>query len=320
MESSLQVRFWGTRGSGPAPFADRMKYGGNTSCVSVRFDGGLVIFDAGTGLIPLGRRLEEAYRQGEWDQAAPVHIFIGHLHLDHINGLPQFSWLFQKGAAIHIYGFSGGEFSFRQRVKTVCGPPYWPVAIEQVPAALTWHEIGPEETIEISSEARVRTMKAEHPNGGLLFRMESGNQSVVYGLDYELGEVPACGNVRDTENGSGKLSEGIAETGDRKSPVWEQYREFARECGLLIFDAPYTEKEYPAYRGFGHSFWQQGIRMAGECHAARLCISHHDWGRTDGEMEKLERTLKEQAAGLKVEAEFAREGMCIALPARTFRC
>ncbi len=292
MESSLQVRFWGTRGSGPAPFADRMKYGGNTSCVSVRFAGGLVIFDAGTGLIPLGRRLEEAYRQGEWDPAVPVHIFIGHLHLDHINGLPQFAWLFQKGAAIHIYGFSGGEFSFRQRVKTVCGPPYWPVAIEQVPAALTWHEIGPEETIEISGEARVRTMKAEHPNGGLLFRMESGNQSVVYGLDYELGETP----------------------------VWEQYREFARECGLLIFDAPYTEKEYPAYRGFGHSFWQQGVRMAGECHAARLCISHHDWGRTDGEMEKMERTLKEQAAGLEVEAEFAREGMCIALPARTFIC
>ncbi len=321
MESALRVRFWGTRGSGPAPFPDRMRYGGNTSCVTVRFTGGLVVFEAGTGILALGRRLEEACQQGEWSPSVPVHLFIGHLHLDHIQGLSLFSWLFQKGAVIHLYGFGGGGGpasgdgsadgdgsvggdgpasgdgsagrgdSFRRRLSAVCGPPYWPVAIGQVPAALTWHEIGPGETIQVSEGVRIRTEKAEHPNGGLLYRVESGSQSVVYGLDCELGEADSQG-----------------------SPVWERYREFAKECSLLIFDAPYTEEEYRAVRGYGHSFLQQGIRMAKECHAARVCISHHEWGRTDEQMEVLERFLKELGAGSGVKAEFAREGVCIQLP------
>jgi len=294
MESGLRVRFWGTRGSGPAPFGDRLKYGGNTSCVSAAFDGGLAVFDAGTGIIALGRFLEESSRQGIWDPAVPVHIFIGHVHLDHIQGLMLFSWLFRKGAPIHLYGLANEEISFRQKVMNVCGPPYWPVSAGQVPADLTWHEIKGEETIGISEGVRIRTGKACHPNGGLLFRLESGSQSVVYGLDCELGETPG-GSVRE-------------------NPVWEQYREFAKGCGLLIFDAPYTKEEYPAFRGFGHSYWQQGIRMAKECHGSRLCISHHDWGRTDKELERLEQSLKEQAAGTGIEAEFAKEGMCIVLP------
>ncbi len=295
MDSELWVKFWGTRGSGPAPFGDRMRYGGNTSCVSVGFDGGLAVFDAGTGLIALGRWLEEAGRQGSRDPAEPVHIFIGHVHLDHIQGLFLFPWLFRKEAVIHIYGSGGGEASLEERLSLLCGPPYWPAPIGQVPATVVWHEISAGETVVLSERTRIRAERACHPNGGLLYRLEDGGRSVVYGLDCELGD--GCESERDVR------------------PMWERYREFARGCGLLIFDAPYTEEEYPAYRGFGHSFWQQGVQMAKECGAGRLCISHHDWGRTDEELAGLERLLEERAAALGVAAEFAREGMRIALPA-----
>ena len=307
----LQVRFWGTRGSGPAPFGNRMEYGGNTSCVSVRYDGGLAVFDAGTGIAALGRRLEEECRLGQWSPETPVHLFIGHLHLDHIQGLPLFSWLFQKGAKVRLYGMGNEEASFRQRISAVFGPPYWPVSIGQVPADISWHEIGPGETIEISGHvcgtakdsgisggARVRTLRADHPNGGILYRMELGGESVVYGLDCELGV-----RVQAAEEMSGRA----AGSGAWGSSMWERYREFAKGCGLLIFDAPYTETEYPDFRGYGHSFWQQGLWMAKECGAKRLCICHHDWGRTDREIAAMERLLKEQAAAFRIRAEFARE-------------
>jgi len=279
MEDSMKVTFWGTRGSCPAPFPDRMEYGGNTSCVSVQFEGGLAVFDCGTGIVPLGKGLDL--------EDMPIHIFMGHLHLDHIEGLMLLPQIFKKGAKIHIYGasFEPGV-TFRERLSGFWAPPFWPVALEHVPASVTWHEIRPGETVALSENARVRTMEAAHPNGGMLFRMEQGSQSVVYGLDMELGN---------------------------EERTWERYREFSSGCGLLIFDSPYTKEDYGKFCGYGHSYYEQGIRMAKECRAGELMISHHDWGRTDEELGRLEKELSGCATDAGVNMRFAREGTCIAL-------
>lgn len=279
----VEVEFWGTRGSCPAPFSNRMGYGGNTSCISVSWEEGLAVFDGGTGILSLGRQME---KRGRWD--IPIHIFIGHLHLDHIAGLILFPGLFQKDARIHLYGPPSEEESFQTRLSKVLGPPYWPVSVSQVPARVIWHDGGDGDSWELPGGGLVRAISANHPNGGLLYRLEKEGRSVVYGMDCELG----------------------AEDG---LEYWEQYKRFARDCDLLLFDAPYTQEEYPDFLGFGHSYWEQGIRMAEACRAKRLCICHHNWDREDEALKKAEPELAQQLEKSGGKAWFAREGDRITL-------
>src|SRR6476619_708752 len=98
----MEVTFWGVRGSIPAPGPGTVRYGGNTSCVSVRTAGGaLLILDCGTGARNLGLALlgdgdagaRERFRDGEGEAA----ILLSHTHWDHIQGFPFFSPLYIAG-------------------------------------------------------------------------------------------------------------------------------------------------------------------------------------------------------------------------------
>lgn len=293
-DSSLSVRFWGTRGSCAAPFSDRMVYGGNTSCVSVHWNEGTAIFDAGTGILALGE-----WMKGE---QKPVHLFIGHLHLDHIAGLPLFPFLFRQKAQVHLYGPGENGKSFKNRLLVPLSPPYWPISLDQVPASITWHEAETGETWELPGNVKVSAMRSNHPDGCLIYRLEHGGQSVVYGLDCEFYE-PENPDLQNDE----------PENGCAAASLWDTYKAFAWECSLLIFDAPYTQKEYPSYRGFGHSYWEKGIEMAKACHASRLCICHHNWDRSDKALAQIEKELCLRAQEINLQAEIAREGQCIQL-------
>ena len=287
MDDGMEIKFWGTRGSLAAPFADRMAYGGNTSCVSVRWKYGIAVFDGGTGMVAFGKSLEAAIARGEWDRSKPVFVFVSHVHLDHVAGIPMIPCLFHKEAFVELFGPARAGEGFRQRLSRVLGPPYWPVAVDGMPGAAAWHDVGEETQWILRGGVKVFAMKANHPDGGYIYRREDGGQSLVYGLDCELG-------------GPG-------------TDFWNRYREFAKNCSLLVFDSPYGEEEYPSYRGFGHSYWQQGIRMAGECRAGRLVISHHDWGRTDGELRAMEQEAVSFGKSRNVDTVFAREGACLFL-------
>ena len=90
----MKVRLWGTRGSLASPGADTARYGGNTSCVEVRGDGGgVVVIDAGTGIRTLGRTLRGVRR---------VDVLLSHLHMDHIQGLGFFAPLHDRDVKTHI--------------------------------------------------------------------------------------------------------------------------------------------------------------------------------------------------------------------------
>lgn len=273
MKHGIEVTFWGTRGSMAAPFPDRMKYGGNTSCVSLEWSGGIVIFDGGTGLREFGLQLVDR-------NVKEVHIFISHLHLDHIIGLPFFPLLFEKDCKLHLYVRHGENREFQTALTRICSPPYWPVRLEQAAAEIIWHEILAGDEIILPDEAKLYVMEADHPNGSFLYRFESDGVSAVYGLDCELTE-----------------------------PIRGAYETFVRESDLLIFDGTYTNEEYPKVAGYGHATWEQGIEIMKTCNVKSLCISHHDWGRTDEELEKMEKVMKKTAPG----AQFVREGMTIIL-------
>ncbi len=86
----LIIRFWGVRGSYPAPGPDTVQVGGNTSCVEVQAGPHTLIFDAGTGIIPLGRALARQSAQSK----TPVRavLLFSHMHHDHTQGFPRPAW------------------------------------------------------------------------------------------------------------------------------------------------------------------------------------------------------------------------------------
>ncbi len=286
MEEGLRIRFWGTRGSIAAPYSDRMEFGGNTSCVSVDWAEGLAVFDGGTGLVELGRRIKEASGRLS-SKETRIHIFVSHLHLDHIVGLCMFPCLFCRDMAIELYGPCEEGLSFRERFWAAMSHPFWPVTMEQTAARITWHDTKDGDIWILPGDVKVKAMSSRHPDGGVMYRLDGKTGSVVYGLDCEPGE----------------------EQGD----FWKAYEEFARGCDLLIFDAPYGEEEYEAHRGFGHGFWQQGLLMARKCGAGRLYISHHEWERTDGQLAAAEREARRKACDREGFVVFAREGACVCL-------
>ena len=96
----FRLKFWGVRGSYPTVDAATLGVGGNTSCVEVRVDGRRLIFDAGTGIIPLGKELCNG-------AAAPpaAYVFLSHTHIDHVLGLCFFEPLADSRSA-YIYSRS----------------------------------------------------------------------------------------------------------------------------------------------------------------------------------------------------------------------
>lgn len=272
MRHGLKVKIWGTRGSMAAPYSDRMIFGGNTACVSAQWDKEVAIFDCGTGIRALAEELLPQFQDG----VNVFHIFISHVHLDHVIGLPFFPFIYKKDCILHFYGASDEKMSFEQRMKQVAGPPYWPVSLDAAGAEMYWHDVNSGDRIDLPGGAVVRALHSNHPDCTLIFRLEKEDASMVYGLDYELTEDFAS-----------------------------EYKEFIASCDLLLFDGMYSDSEIDQYRGFGHSTWEQGVQVAEECQVKRLCISHHDWGKTDNELMQLEEAAKKRSS----KCIFAREGM-----------
>lgn len=261
------VTVLGTRGAAPMAAPDYMEYGGNTSCVAVEWPGGLAVLDAGSGLLHLNAA-----------RARRVHILLSHLHLDHILGLPGLSLLHDPQAEVHLYGQAQEGPGLRAYLERVFGPPYWPLGLGEVQASLTVHELTPGVPFCLEGGLNVATLPSCHPDQSLIYRLDGAGRSLVYTPDCEL-------------------------TREMVLPLTD----FARDCGLLIWDANYTEADLR--RGWGHSTWEQGLSLAQAAGAARVLMTHYDRSYTDSFLQAQERLARQKSSA----CIFAREGMVIAL-------
>lgn len=277
MEKRVKVTCWGSRGSCPAPCANRLEYGGNTTCFVVETEHVILVLDGGTGLAFFGDQL---VRTGDQAGKKQIHIFLSHLHLDHISGIPFFMPLYQKGYRICIYGEERQGKSIAAQLKTIFSPPYWPVGLGQCAAQVTYSNINQGQTIPLSHQLSLHTLRANHPDHTLLYRISAGDKSLVYALDCELDEKML----------------GLMEN-------------FAADTDLLITDAQYSPEEYVFHKGWGHSTWKEGAELARRCHAGQVWFSHFAWGDDDAELNRLE---KEARAACPAGC-YVREGMSLYL-------
>ena len=259
---TLRLQFWGTRGSIPSPGPQTVRYGGNTPSVEVRTsDGWLIILDAGTGLRELGRSLI-ARANG-----APIvgDIFLTHAHWDHIQGIPFFGPIFQRGNHFTIWGSKTLETSIDRVVRDQMNPVVFPVTFEELDARIDFSEIAQETQRRNGYE--VSAYPVRHPGGALGYRFTEsrpGARSLVYVSDNELG----AGGKYDTPDGwrAGLVA-------------------FARGAKVLVHDTTYTAEEYDHYRGWGHSTYADAVTLALEAGVEQLVLFHHKPERSDDELD-----------------------------------
>jgi phosphoribosyl 1,2-cyclic phosphodiesterase len=251
---TLTVSFWGVRGTLPISRRDSIRYGGNTSCVSVSFpDGRLFVFDAGTGLKALSDSLLAAKRT-----RIDGTILVTHTHWDHIHALPFFAPFYAVGHHFEIYGPAHGDRSLEVLLSAQMESVYFPITTREFAASVSYHDLT-EGAFEIGRE-RVRTVLLSHPGSCLGYRLDHGGRSICYVTDNEL-HPPGS---------------------EFHSPEYvERLADFVRDADLLITDTCYTDEEYPKRVNYGHSSVSQVVDLACRARAKRLCLFHHDPDQSD---------------------------------------
>lgn len=252
----MKAKVWGARGSVPVSGPEYMRYGGDTTCLSVESDAGdLIVMDAGTGVRRLGAEL----------LAQPprrVAFLLSHAHWDHVIGFPFFKPLYFPNFKLDFYGNTHAQASVRAMLSHTMMAPFFPVDLGRVAADLTFHE-GCGDMCRIGS-IEVHRFPLSHPNGGCGFRLEENGRALVFFPDNEF-------------------------TFDHKGGrMFEAYVEFCRGANVLIHDAEYLPGEYKAFsRGWGHSIYADTVRLGLEAGVDRLVLWHLNQDRSDDAVDAM---------------------------------
>ncbi len=260
----MRVMFWGCRGTIASPGADTARYGGNTSCVEVRLDDGtLLVLDAGTGARALGQARVA-------DSPSRIDVLITHLHVDHIEGLGFFEPIWRAETDLHVWGPPSPVASHDRRLAKYFSPPLFPLHLSEVPAHVTFHD-APEGSWTIGG-ATVHSASIQHQGITVGYRVEADGAAVTYLTDHE----PALGADIETA-----------------LPEWISGAALAWKADLLIHDCQYTDEEYEARVGFGHTSPADVAAFAAKVGARRLALFHHDPFHSDDELDAIrERVLE----------------------------
>lgn len=275
--AGIRFRFWGVRGSIATPGPSTVRYGGNTPCVAIEAGGRHIIFDGGTGLRALGESMLR--------QAKPIEadLFLSHLHWDHIQGIPFFRPAFRPGNRFRVHGEGKGGTNMRTLLEEQMRNPNFPVPLSTMRSAMTFHQIEAGESVVIE-DVVVRTAPLNHPNGCLGLRADYAGRSVTYCTDTEHDHL----------------------TGEVDARVVE----LARGSDVLIYDAMYTEEEYRAGRiGWGHSTYEEAIRVARAAEVKRLFFFHHEPCHDDVFLDARLAEARAATQGDAFVVDMAREGV-----------
>jgi phosphoribosyl 1,2-cyclic phosphodiesterase len=272
----MHIKFWGVRGSTPTPQPENLRYGGNTSCVEVRLNGNIYVFDCGTGFRILGKSLVREFA----NKPLSAHIFLSHFHWDHIQGIPFFQPLYSSRENNFFFHSSSRTRKLQHALEDQMSDPYFPVDMTAMQARRDFYDI--EEGRFPFDGCVIQTRWLNHPQGCLGFRLESKDQVLVYATDNEPGIEQFDKNVR-------ALAEG---------------------ADVLIYDAQYLPDEYQAQkRGWGHSHWREAVNIAMESGAKELVLFHHDPDHNDACID----SIVESARNYYPKVRAASEGLEIKL-------
>lgn len=317
----MRLRFWGTRGSLPVsltaaalrrklaqvlveadgrrftdaaeaeawiatlPFETAQTYGGHSSCVELEWtepgaaSHEYVLCDLGSGLRPFGSAV--LARHGA-QTPNTFHVFLSHLHWDHIMGFPLFAPAYIPGNRIRIHGCHA---ELEQAIRRQHGAPSFPVEFAQLPAQIEFVALQPGESYNIAGYC-VTPKKQLHSGDSYGYRFERGGKAVVYSTDSEH-KLDSAGET-------------------------EGFVQFFREADAVVFDAMYSLADAVSMKeDWGHSSNVTGVELCQFADARRLVLFHHEPVNDDAriaqierESQRLERITREGHAPLQVIAAY----------------
>jgi phosphoribosyl 1,2-cyclic phosphodiesterase len=248
----MKVRYWGVRGSIPTPEADRLRYGGNTTCLEIGAPDSRepVVVDCGSGIRALG---DEFLNR----QVKRIHILLTHFHWDHIQGVPSFAPIFLPGIEIVFYA-SRSPVVASALFSVQMADPFFPVPFAELSSHIEFNQV------ECGKEFAIGAMKVEpfelhHPQSAIGFRFEQEGRVFVHASDHECGVA--------------EIDAGIVRA--------------ARGADMLVMDAQYTPEEYVSKIGWGHSSFAQVTDVAHAAGVKKLLLFHHDPGHDDAFLDQM---------------------------------
>jgi phosphoribosyl 1,2-cyclic phosphodiesterase len=269
LSDTIEMTPWGVRGTLPVAGERALRYGGNTSCVSLRFPRNRTfIFDAGTGI----KELSNAVLARDGGKLA-AKIFISHPHWDHINALPFFVPLYIAGNEFEILGVSHPHATTRELISAQMDDVYFPITLKEFGARVYFRDIE-EGTYTIDGIA-VTTMLLSHPGNCLGYRIDYHGRSVCYVTDNEL-------FLPDSPHYNLRYVEDLAR--------------FVSGTDALITDCTYLDEDYPSRVGWGHSCVSQVVDLAARAEVKTLYLVHHDPDQNDAAIDAKLASAQEQLA------------------------
>lgn len=255
MNPSMTIKFWGVRGSVPSPGESTVRYGGNTSCVSVHLGPDkMLILDAGTGIRELGKTLSGS--------AADLYVLLSHSHRDHIQGFPFFAPIYKPNQKIYLFPVLHGDEVLFSLFEQMNGA-YFPINPENLPSQIQYIKQNSAGFLK-EHGINISQIPLNHPDGGYGYRIVNEGRSVVYLTDNELNPPY------------------------KKATEFDGFVRFCADADVLIHDAQYLEKDMPHKHGWGHSLVSQACKLAEAANVKHLVLFHHDPDRTDSEIDSIQ--------------------------------